>query len=142
MLEGVIQVDLFKNNIPFRKLRNDSGAEINLCIGNDLYEIKNTEFVSPHHCRWLLNKDFLTSQGINPNSLNVIYAGETRDLELSQKSAVNNIKEIIEKNGGKASNKVLNEMEKASTDKHIIHYINVFDFLRNVKESAEKDISY
>ena len=73
LFESVIYCDLYYSKVKFNKYRLRNLKEIDLVIGNDLYEIKMTSNRSIYQLRWLFDKEILDN--LSPSSLNVIYSG-------------------------------------------------------------------
>lgn len=55
LLESVVMIDLYKSGYDFWKWRDrETQAEIDLVIGQGLYEIKRSSKVELYQCRWLV----------------------------------------------------------------------------------------
>ena len=131
LYEGIIYTDLKHLGVSYKKYRRSDSEEIDLIIGNDLYEIKHSDKIIAGQCRWLLNEGFTNT--LAPQSLSVVYRGTTQDVMFSQKDAVKSIMD-----SRKTYNKKLEqEYENASSVKKVIHYINIEEFLKSSRHSLK-----
>jgi predicted AAA+ superfamily ATPase len=124
LYESIVYTDLHKAGVGFRKYRDKNNREIDLIIGSDYYEIKHSDKISAGQCRWLLNNEVVK----NYSSLNVIYSGNNKIVEFSQRDAV----EDIIKSKVKHNKSLDLEYENADTVKKQINYINIHDFLLSI----------
>lgn len=130
LLEGVITVDLYKSGHDFWKWRDrETQAEIDLVIGQDLYEIKHGSKVELYQCRWLVFSGACPVRDVNSRNL-LTLSQEEKDIictEYEVMEAVFRHKQAR----GESTEDIMKYLEVADKEtKYTIHCINVENFLK------------
>lgn len=136
LFESIIYCDLYRSGVKFRKYRLHDRKEIDLVIGNDLYEIKMSSDRNVFQLKWLFDREIWDN--LNPSSLNVIYSGVSCTEYHSRMDILTGIAQLKRSKSGD-SNKpieyIIPDYEFQISDENAskvipVNYINVEEFLK------------
>lgn len=129
LLESIIFIDLKRLGYFPRKWHdNRTNAEIDLILGNDLYEIKHNSRIALYQCRWLVYSE--TLQQLKPKSLNLLtLCPEEKDIVCTEYDVVQDVINHKKEHGEstKKAEEYLKEADKQT--KYVVHCMNAEKFL-------------
>lgn len=136
LFESIIYCDLCRSGVKFRKYRLHDRKEIDLVIGNDLYEIKMSSDRNVFQLKWLFDREIWDN--LKPSSLNVVYSGVSCTEYHSRIDILNSIVEQKRTESGNLSKRVediILDYEFQISDESAgevvpVNYINVEEFLK------------